>query len=125
MPLLNLPVEPDDALEVSVTPKIREARFGDGYSQRSPVGLNNTPESWRLLYERKPLDPTSSTYPSGTCETVYQFFKDRGGWEAFTWTPPGQTASKKFICKSFSRTLDYYTRNIQTVTALIEEVFDQ
>lgn len=36
----NLPLESETRMDVTSAPSVREVRFGDGYSQRAPAGLN-------------------------------------------------------------------------------------
>ncbi len=36
----DLPLENETGMDVASVPSVRKVRFGDGYSQRAPAGLN-------------------------------------------------------------------------------------
>lgn len=69
------------------------AQFGDGYSQRSPAGINNSDEAWQLQFYG---DET-------TVAEIEAFLDARGGHESFYWTPPRGT-QKRFVCGGFRST---------------------
>lgn len=64
-----------------VTDKFREleARFGGGYVQTAPDGLNAVAEVWSLQFEAIPL---------ARGEAIRAFLRSKVG-ASFTWTPPG------------------------------------
>jgi phage-related protein len=65
-------------------PRIRSARFGDGYEQRAASGLNADLATWSLTFEnRSDADAASIT----------AFLAARGGHEAFEWIAPGDTVT--------------------------------
>ena len=96
---------------VSWNPKINEAIFGDGYSQRTPQGINNNPEVW---------DDLSFIYDDTICNNIISFFESKNGVSSFTWQPPKRTEGT-YICKEWSRT--HISKNISSITAKFEQVF--
>lgn len=76
------------------TPKVRRAEFGDGYSQRTPDGLNYNKRtvtlSWELLL-------------STDADTIEDFMNARGGSEAFTYTLPLESTEFKWTNGTVSR----------------------
>lgn len=92
----------------------KRTNFGDGQSQRFRKGITRAPQQWRLNY-----DEVSDT----EAETLRAWFETRGAVTAFTWTPTGQSTELKFICLNFSSTPAAY--NINNVSVVIEQVFDQ
>lgn len=57
---------------------VGRAQFGDGYSQHTPLGINNEKQTWSVVrtdYEAK-------------LQEVIDFIRDKQGAESFFWTPP-------------------------------------
>ena len=105
---------PDNEPTEAYDPRIREAQFGDGYSQRLRFGLNHNPSTHTIEF----------TYRDNTeANAIINFLKDRGGVEAFDWTPPwsGGVAGK-FICKTWQRRP--YNCTYQTISATFIQVFE-
>jgi phage-related protein len=93
--------------------RIIEAQFGDGYTQRAGDGINTVVDTWNL--EWNCLDSTSYL-------EMVNFLKARGGYESFTFIPPGESSSKKFTCKEWSTSHPGNSKYILTADFL--EVFD-
>jgi phage-related protein len=55
-------------------------------------------------------------------KAIDDFFRDRGGAEAFLWTPPDETDPKKFVCKKWGKAFPRSTT--RSMTATFEQVFD-
>lgn len=92
-------------------PRILEATFGDGYSQRVPDGINTNLGKWNLQFRNINL---------ATADTILAFLDARNGTEAFTWTPPGKGQSVSVICKEYG---EVYTASIaRTIQAKFEQV---
>lgn len=83
---------PDRGLKKNSQPRIRETRFGDGYTQRSQDGINYMNESWDLSFNNRTYTDIS---------TMITFLETKGGVLAFTWTPPGGSEIK-VLCRSWS-----------------------
>jgi phage-related protein len=67
------------------TNRVLSARFGDGYSQEAPDGTNYKYDEWSLSFEN--LTTTDRA-------TMWAALDAVGGWDYFTWTPPGGVAAK-------------------------------
>jgi phage-related protein len=61
----------------SSQPKVLEADFGDGYSQRVRMGLNSDPKTWDLRFDNR---------ADAERDQIRNFLEARGGVEAFDWT---------------------------------------
>jgi phage-related protein len=64
-----------------------EAKFGNGYSQATPNGLNSKKEIWIIQWVN--LTETE-------LQTVEAALDFAGGHGEFLWTPPGAVAEMKF-----------------------------
>lgn len=67
--------------------RVLSAQFGDGYSQEAPDGTNSKFDTWNITYEN--LDSTERTTVLAALDAV-------GGSDYLTWTPTGETVSKRF-----------------------------
>lgn len=63
-----------------------EAKFGDGYRQVSPDGINPVAERWNLVFD---------TVPTATAEAIRTFLRSHAG-QSFTWTNPS-SVEKRYI----------------------------
>ena len=90
----------------------RITQFGDGYQQRVQFGLNQNPKVFSLTFNVSETD----------ADTIETFLDARGGTESFDFTPPGETSSSKFICRSWTKSMPYNNR--ATINATFEEVFE-
>jgi phage-related protein len=104
---------PDFGLSKKSEPAIRNVQFGDGYSQRLVVGLNQSPKEWNLTWvNRSNADITA----------IETFLDARAGAQSFTWTPPDGATAYKFIAQSWNRKLEY--AGISTLDATFRQVFE-
>ena len=94
------------------SPLVKTTQFGDGYQQRVQFGLNQNPKVFSLTFNVSETD----------ADTIETFLDARGGTESFDFTPPGETSSSKFICKSWTKSMPYNNR--ATINATFEEVFE-
>lgn len=102
---------PSYPMRVSHEPRVFEARFGDGYSQSTPQGINSDPRTWELSFTNR--SDTEAT-------AIIDFLRSKKGAVAFTWTPPGG-AEVKVLCRTYEREVVDY--NINNVTATFTEEF--
>lgn len=95
-------------------PRIRTAKFGDGYQQRVTDGINPSPRSWSLKFTRLTAD----------IDAIEAFLDARAnaGVESFTWTPPSGPIGK-WICAEWSRPVPEL--NVQEINAKFDEVFGE
>lgn len=104
---------PDFGAAPSYEPRVRVARFGDGYEQRVGDGINTMRETWPLTFAVRDDTETAA---------ILAFLVARGGVEAFDWTPPGEGAAKRWICRKWSRSWDSHDKN--TINATFERVYE-
>ncbi|MAO57796.1 MAG: phage tail protein [Alcanivorax sp.] len=62
----------------AVEQQVQEARFGDGYVQRSEVGINNERQQWEIQV----------TGREELVREVRAFLRAHRGARSFLWTPP-------------------------------------
>ena len=86
-------VKPTLSTNKEVKTRILEANFGDGYSQRAGDGINTIKGKW---------NPEWTALNQVNFDELNDFFEERNGRKNFNWTPPGESTSKKFICKSWN-----------------------
>jgi phage-related protein len=78
--------------QLTKRPKILAASFGDGYTQRTPNGLNSNPASWQLTFNFRTL---------AASQAFLAFLDALGGTAAFTWTARGEAVAKRWTCKEY------------------------
>ena len=93
-------------------PIIRRVKFGDGYEQRLPYGLNTQPKKWSLQF----LNRTDTER-----DNILTFLRARGAAESFDWTDPNGYVGK-WICAQWN--LSQVSCNFNNITATFEEVFE-
>ncbi len=80
---------PNSGMELTHKPEITQIKFGDGYEQVAPKGINHNLRSYSLSF-------------SGTESRIRQindFLNQHGGYKAFLWTPPkSEKGEGKFRC---------------------------
>ncbi|END43948.1 phage minor tail family protein [Escherichia coli 2854350] len=96
-------------MDVASVPSVRKVRFGDGYSQRAPAGLNNQ------------LSTYSVTIRVRKCEhpSLKAFLERHGGVRAFQWTPPYDWKPIRVVCRKWSASVGALW---VTITADFEQV---
>jgi len=92
---------------------VLEADFGDGYSQRAADGLNSKKINWSLTWENR---------PDADIASLYDFLIDKLGYIAFLWTAPDESAERKWIARSLTKTP--VASGFSTLRTEFEEVFD-
>lgn len=80
-----LPIEVSFGTQGELDWKVLVSPFGDGYSQRTPDGINNEIETWNVVW-------TTLTKEEKT--TLKNFFKALKGAGSFLWTAPHETEEK-------------------------------
>ncbi len=99
--------------QLTVKPAVLTAKFGDGYEQRIPDGINNNPEVWQLSFTDR-LD-TKITAIRNFLATAAQ------AATSFDWTSPTGTVGK-FKCSEYAYRL--IAPNVGAITATFEQVFE-
>ena len=105
-------INPTYGAQKTSQPKVRQVQMGDGYVQRLTFGLNQDLKIWNLTFEVSEAD----------ADTIETFLEARKGSEYFTWSPPDETTSYKWICLNWSKTIPYLNR--ATIQATFQEVAD-
>ena len=111
--MANFPttVNPSYGSRKNSEPKIRIAQFGSGYSQRSTLGINQNLKQYQFDWNN--ISETQA-------DEIETFLDARAGVEHFDYTPAGESASKKFICRNWQKTIPYLNR--ASISAGFEEV---
>lgn len=97
----------------AVKPRVLLAKFGDGYSQRVPDGLNTMLRTYSVQFTNR---------VQAECDAIEAFLIAQGGVLSFDWTPIGGAAGK-WICgvpSGWTRT--ELGLGIATIAATFEEV---
>lgn len=94
--------------------RIIKSQFGDGYSQRTPDGINNRLESWNLVWDN---------ITEADKFTLVSQFDSIGGSDYVTWTSFNGTVGK-WILGEDGYSFSLKGGNIWSVTAQITQVFD-
>ena len=102
---------PSYSSPVSITPRAKIIKFGDGYEQRVSDGINTTLLALDLVFEGRNLDETTA---------ISHFVNQRGGVESFIMVPPAPFHKlKRFIDREFSCAPTFYDN--YTLRLKIEE----
>jgi len=106
-------IEASYGLQKNSSPTINKINFGDGYSSRAVIGLNQNKKNYNLTW--KNITETEAN-------TIEVFLDARAkDLVSFTYTPPQESTSSQFICLQWKRQINYANR--ATITATFEEVF--
>lgn len=81
---------PDEGSEESIQPTVNVAKFGDGYEQRTQLGINPEVQSWTMTF-------TGSSYD---ILPIRNFLRKMGAVNAFYWTSPINEGGM-YVCRSF------------------------
>ncbi|GCH42788.1 phage minor tail protein [Escherichia coli] len=79
-------------MDVASVPSVRKVRFGDGYSQRAPAGLNANLKTYSVTL----------SVPREEATVLESFLEEHGGWKSFLWTPPYEWRQIKVTCAKWS-----------------------
>lgn len=93
-------------------PRILSVRFGDGYEQRGADGINTDLKKWTLTFRHRTITEI---------DNIESFFvTNNSAVTPFDWTAPRAGASSKYLCRSWTRTID--APQVDSMTAVFEEV---
>jgi phage-related protein len=82
---------PDADLQLEIEPRVVSAKFGDGYEQRTQVGLNPIMEQWQVLFTGLPVE----------INAIDAFLREQGGVKSFTWKTPNEVEGR-FLCRKWT-----------------------
>ena len=104
-------VNPSYGARKNSQPNVRIAQFGSGFSQRSTFGINQNLKIYNFNW--KNISETDA-------DEIENFLDTQAGVTAFDYTPAGESASKKFICPQWNKTIPYLNR--ASISATFVEV---
>lgn len=113
MPALPAKFLPKFDATIDESARIISARFGDGYEQRSPDGINNLKTNYSLTFP--------GLYKADGDE-LEAFFRAQKGAFSIQWTPPNSTIPLNFVVRSWRRAYDSGD-GMSTISATFERVY--
>jgi phage-related protein len=97
---------------VGFAPAVKIIKFGDGYEQRIPDGINNDLLEMQITFAKRSKSEHTA---------IMHFLKERQGVESFAFTPHAPFAVEKlFVCDKATSTFVFF--NNYTVQAVFREV---
>lgn len=108
-------IQPTYGFQKKSSPTTKRIRFADGYEHRVVFGLaqNQNPKTLSLKFEVSETE----------ADTIETFLDARANdAESFTFTPPGESTSSKFVCEDWSKTIKFNDR--ATISATFRQVFE-
>jgi phage-related protein len=93
--------------------RVLKIRFGNGYEQRTPDGINSSEQTRSITY---------SNLTSAERTTLWQFINGVGGVKWFTYTPPGLSQMKFVIEGSVSE--QPLSGDLYNISFTIRQVYD-
>ncbi|OQS10058.1 hypothetical protein B0T37_10435 [Chromobacterium violaceum] len=96
----------------SVHPAVTTSRFGDGYAQRVPSGINTMPVKLSLPF---------NNLSRASADALESFLARHAGVRWFWYSHAGRPAAK-FICSEWQRINQ--DRDADSITCSFEQVFD-
>jgi phage-related protein len=106
------PIAPAPQSARPVKPRVNEAVFGDGYSQRSEDGLNTVNRTFQAQWPLLTIEQ----------QEAIEDFLELHTSIAFRWTPPLQSIERKWVAVDW--TPGYAGADIVSLSANLKEVFD-
>ena len=107
-------IEPSYGFTKSQTPLKQVVKLGDGYEQRLKVGLNQNPFQLSVAFNN--ITQTDAN-------TIETFLTARADDNAsFDFTAPGEATSKKYICDSHRKVINFPNR--ASITCEFREVYE-
>lgn len=100
--------------ELEEPPQLLVAKFGDGYSQAAPDGLNHIKRRWTLSWNNEDM---------ATAKAIRDFLRERGGWQPFYWIEPTGVEAALFTCPAGLRRRQSGPQ-LFTLSATFEEDFN-
>ena len=116
----TLVATPDRSMTKTSTPRMRTAKFGDGYEQRIVDGINNLEESYTLNF---------ATRPKADIDDIVAFLDTNAGVTKFILTLPDtnnttRTGERdvKVVSTNYSVTYDY--GDFYSLSLTLKRVFE-
>lgn len=83
-------------MTVNSEPRVTAVKYGDGYEQRKPAGINTDLKKYGVTFS---VTRDDARYLEG-------FLARHGGYKAFLWTPPYLYRPIKVVCRKWSNTVN-------------------
>lgn len=80
-------------MQVTTAPRVSVVKFGDGYEQRRPNGLN---------HQLKTFQPVFRVVKEEHCAALESFLSRHGGYKAFLWRPPKMNRPISVVCREWT-----------------------
>lgn len=96
-------ISPDKGLTRNSSPKVLVAKFGDGYEQRLPNGINSIDETFSATFNNRTKEEI---------DDITGYLASLKGATSFTYTIPdtnesGNEISIKVVCENYSQVYNY------------------
>lgn len=104
---------PEFSAQKDTVASVTAVKFGDGYEQRIPTGINTLPQVWNLSFANRDTSEMNA---------IISFLETAGGASAFYWTPPDTTTQYSFVCRKWTKVLN--KANYWSISASFEQVFE-
>jgi phage-related protein len=101
--------QPLNGAQIEHEPRVLEAPFGDGYSQRTGDGINTDLPEWNVSF----------TGTTAYIETIDALLRGYAGVTSFTWAPYG-FSEIRVVCRRWSRGLLF--RGVGSISAVFAQV---
>lgn len=102
---------PDASHEKQVEPKVRVAKFGDGYEQRSAVNITPVLPTWSVSF----------TGSRAEIDAIDAFLLARNGVESFEWKNPDEETGL-YVCRKWQKRREHGVK--VTLTCDLERVVE-
>lgn len=96
-------------MQVSIQPKVKTIKFGDGYEQRIQNGINADLRTYSIMITVRRDEEL----------WINEFFTRHAGYKAFLWRNPHTNREIRVKCPSWSANV---MNTATTITATFEEV---
>ena len=94
------------------TYKTKRARFGNGYAQSAPDGINSVMDAWTLVFEN--LTTTERNQLVSILDSIQS-------WDYLTWQAPGDAGTKRWLLNDgWSEST---TGNLWTISFDVEQTY--
>ncbi len=77
----------------SMPPRLFSAKFGDGYQQNTPTGINFQLETWQLNFQFA---------VRADRDAWFAYLENLGGYQAFSWRSPPGPNPIRVLCQKWS-----------------------
>ena len=111
MPTFNW--APSAESQMVVKPRILQAKFGDGYTQEAPDGINHLLRTWQVYFKNR---------TTTECDAIEAFLVAQAGYLPFDWTPPNGAAGKWKCGLPNGWTRTRHSGQVGSITCTFEEV---